>query len=135
MHQILIAVSAALLLSACAPMVNTPVRSRSSHADDFVLLKAGRVDPAKTQAVADCLHDGFAGAHGIFTNSAARINRRAVGYRVETVAGGALVIMSADVMDDGTVELYESKNAALINTRGEREAFEACTGIKASGQK
>ena len=36
------------------------------------------------------------------------------------------LIMSADVMNDGKVALYESSAAALINTTGEVEAFKDC---------
>jgi hypothetical protein len=127
MFHIFIGMTAALVMAGCAPMVNTPVMSRTTNPDVFILLKAGRIDPTKTQAVADCLHDGFAGSHGVFTNITARMNRRAGGYRVETATGGTIVVISADVMDDGVVELRESKHAALISTKGERDVFQACT--------
>ncbi len=108
-------------------MVNTPVHSRTTDPDGFFLLRAGKIEASKVQAVADCVSDGFAGSFGIFTNSTHRMNRRAAGYRIETLVGTTLVSVSADVMDDGAVELWESKGSKLINTRSQIEAFDACT--------
>lgn len=127
MNQKLLLLLAASMLGGCAATVNSPVASRTSNPEKFILLKTGKIDPAKVQAVSDCIHDGFAGSHGVFTNFTFRMNRRAAGYRIETTAGGAIVLVSADVMDDGTVELRESKDAGLINTKGERDAFAKCT--------
>lgn len=127
MNRTLLLLLAASTLGGCAATVNSPVASRTSNPEKFVLLKSGKIDPAKVQAVSDCIHDGFAGSHGVLTNFTFRMNRRAAGYRIETTAGGAIVLVSADIMDDGTVELRESKDAGLINTKGARDAFAVCT--------
>lgn len=127
MNSSKLALLSSLILSGCAPLVNTPVMSRTTHPETFEIIKVGQIDPSRVQAVSDCIHDGFAGSHGVLTNFTFRMNRRAGGYRIETTAGGTIVLVSADVMDDGVIELRESKGAALINTKGERDAFNMCT--------
>lgn len=71
--------------------------------------------------------DGFQTAHPL-THMNVRQQRRSNGFRVESFAGmgSGMLMMSADVLDDGHVELWESDAAALINTRGERSVFAAC---------
>ena len=110
----------AILLSAC-------VSGRSlSEPEKFKLLREGQVPVSSVSAFADCLLDGFDKAHFVLTNSTARTQRRSDSYRVETLSGGRLLKISVDVFDDGRVQLFEAKAAALVNTSGERDAFEKC---------
>jgi hypothetical protein len=52
---------------------------------------------------------------------------RATGYRIQTYTGSLNYLrVSADVFNDGKVVLNESHAASLINTKGEKEAFEVC---------
>lgn len=111
---------ASLLLTAC---VSTPNRS---DIDAFLVLKEGRVDPKNAHVFASCLLDGFDKSHLILTNVTHRQQRRADSFRVESLVGGNILIISADVFDDGRVSLSESKSATLINTSGQRETFEKC---------
>lgn len=112
--------SAIALLSACvSPM------TRSDNPEAFKSVAGGSISPREVGAFADCVLDGFDKAHFIMTNARARQQRRSNGIRVETVAGNS-TLMSADVLDDGRVDLKESVAAALINTSGERAAFQTC---------
>ena len=109
-----------LLLAACAA---APTRTDT---DAFFVLKEGRIAPTSVRAFTDCLLDGFDKAHFVLTNSTSRQQRRTDSFRVETLGGGRIITISADVFDDGRVVLNESKSAALINTSGQREAFDRC---------
>ena len=109
----------ALLLAGC---VAAPTRSDPGA---FRSLQSGRVPMGSVSAFTDCLMDGFGSAHYALTNAVARQQRRSDGYRVETTTNGG-VLVSADVLDTGHVELFESSASALINTAGEREAFARC---------
>ena len=119
----------ALFLSACAA---GPTRLDPSR---FFLVQEGRVPPTSSQAFADCLLDGFDKAHFMFTNVTSRQQRRYDSYRVESLAGGSLLIVSADVFDDGRVQLLEAKAGALINTSGERDAFGRCLNQYGTAQR
>jgi hypothetical protein len=109
-----------LLFSACGA---APTREDTSA---FKLLREGSVQPKSTQAFADCLLDGFDKAHYMLSNNTSRQQRRSDSYRVESLAGGRILLVSADIFDDGRVLLHESTSAALINTTGERESFQKC---------
>lgn len=111
-----------VVISACT---SGPTRTDE---DAFSLLKEGRIATTSVQAFSDCLLDGFDKAHFMLTKVTSRQQRRSNSYRVETLAGGRILLISADVFDDGRVVLSESKSAALINTSGERSAFEQCFG-------
>jgi len=50
---------------------------------------------------------------------------RSNSYRVESLTHSTILV-SAEVFDDGRVQLLESTSAALIITEGEREAFGKC---------
>jgi len=93
--------------------------------DGFKLLQKGQVPVEHTQAFTDCLMDGFNKAHWTMTNTNIRQQRRAECYRVESLVNSSILV-SADIFDDGRVQLLESKNAVLINTTGERKAFADC---------
>jgi hypothetical protein len=109
-----------IFLPGCA---SGPTRA---DADAFSLLKESRIAPANVQAFSDCLLDGFDKAHFMLSNVTSRQQRRADSYRVETLSGGRILLVSADAFDSGRVTLNESKSAALINTTGERDAFSQC---------
>jgi hypothetical protein len=110
------------LFSLIAGCVTAPTRS---DVDAFELLQEGRVETANVLLFKDCLMDGFSKAHYIFQNIAVRQERRASGYRIETVLNATLLV-SADISDAGLVQIYESSAAALIITKGERESFSTC---------
>ena len=69
--------------------------------------------------------DGFDPSSLMLTNVSVRQQRRTERYRVEVLTHSS-VLLSADVIDNGRVELYESSTAALINLAGERKAFAGC---------
>jgi hypothetical protein len=108
------------LLSACAagPTRNEP--------EKFNTLYEGKISPSNATVFAECLLDGFDKSHFMLTNATSRQQRRTDSFRVETLAGGRLILVSADVFDDGRVQLLEAKAASLVNTSGERDAFLGC---------
>ena len=116
-----------LLLSACS--VPTRVNTEA-----FKLVHEGRVPPKSTQAFTDCLMDGFDEAHFTYTNVAIRQQRRSDSYRVEEFMNSGLIV-SADVFDDGRVQLFESVVADFIYTSREREAFAKCLMQYGIGQQ
>ena len=107
------------LLSACAA---APTRLDT---EEFKLLQEGRVPANSSQAFTDCLMDGFNKAHFMLSNINIQQQRRSDLYRVESYVD-TILLVSADVFDDGRVLLLESSSAALINTTGEKNAFEEC---------
>lgn len=109
---------ACLCLSACAG-------STRDEPGAFKLLAEGIVAEADAPAFADCLLDGFDKAHFALTIVNVRQQRRADSFRVEITSNSTLMV-SADVFDDGRVRLYESSQAALLNTTGEKDAFQRC---------
>jgi len=108
-----------IFLAAC---VTAPTRSDPSA---FALVQQGQIPASSVRAFTDCLMDGFNAAHFILTNITVRQQRRTEGYRVEALTNSALLV-SADISENGRVELFESRTAALINTSGERKAFASC---------
>jgi hypothetical protein len=114
----LLAVS--VLLVSCAA---APTRENEKA---FKLVQEGSIRPSEAGQFADCVLDGFDKAHFMLTNITSRQQRRADSYRIESFSAGRMLLMSADVFDDGKARLLESTTAALINTTGEREAFAAC---------
>lgn len=117
-----------LILSACA----APTRLDT---EAFKLVQEGHVPPKHSHAFADCLLDGFDKAHFMFTDITSRQQRRSDSYRVESLTVGNSLLVSADVFDDGRVQLLESSTAALINTSGERDSFEKCLNKYGAGQR
>jgi hypothetical protein len=69
--------------------------------------------------------DGFDASSFMLTNVSVRQQRRTERYRVEVLTHSS-ILLSADVFDNGRVELYESSTAALINLSRERKAFSDC---------
>jgi len=117
--QILVLVSAALLSGCLTPATR-------QDAGKFKTIQAAQIDPGKVRDFSDCLMDGFERAHYSFKSVSTRQQVRASGYRVETLAGGSIIMMSADIFFDGRVELFEIHDAILVNTSGERESFAKC---------
>ena len=108
-----------VVLTAC---VTAPTRSDKAA---FTLTQHGEISSSNTQPFTDCLMDGFDASSFILTNVSVRQQRRTERYRVEVLTRSS-VLLSADVFDNGRVELYESSTAALINLSGERKAFADC---------
>ena len=56
-----------------------------------------------------------------------RQSRRSNGYRIDLYAINApVLLLSADLMDDGSAELHESAKASMTSLSGEYAAFDAC---------
>ncbi|MGI2174023.1 hypothetical protein [Shewanella ulleungensis] len=109
-----------LILTSCA------APTRTDH-DEFFVVDSGTIHAEKVPYFVDCLNDGFNKAHWGLTSFEVRQSTRAAGYRVETYTGSLnYLIVSADIFNDGKVVLNESSAASLINTKGEKEAFEVC---------
>ena len=125
MIKILLASLILCSIAACT----APTRADPSA---FSLIQKGKIQVSDIQDFTACVMDGFGESHFILTNITVRQQRRPNGYRVEALTNSSLLI-SADILDSGQVELFESSTAALINTSGERAAFSACLerfGIK-----
>jgi hypothetical protein len=112
----------ALLTNALAACVTAPTRSTSGA---FTLTQSGDIPASDSQPFTDCLMDGFDASSFMLTNVSIRQQRRTERYRVEVLTHSS-VLLSADVFDNGRVELYESSAAALVNLSGERKAFADC---------
>jgi len=77
--------------------------------------------------------DGFDRAHLTLTSVHTRQQRRANGYRIETMVN-ATALVSVDISDDGRVEMLESTAALMIDTSDERRAFTECVGNEKATQ-
>jgi hypothetical protein len=111
-----------LLTSVLAACVSAPTRSDSGA---FALTQTGEIPASSAQPFTDCLMDGFDASSFMLTNVSVRQQRRTERYRVEVLTYSS-VLLSADVFDNGRVELYESSAAALVNLSRERKAFAGC---------
>ncbi|OAI20314.1 hypothetical protein A1359_21205 [Methylomonas lenta] len=104
--------------------------STRQDVDQFVSVNKGHIKPEDVSVFADCLMDGFRQLNIMLTAVTPRKETRANGYRVETTIENKLLIMSADVLNDGKVELFEYKNSHSLfgvwSTEGEKEAFKNC---------
>lgn len=109
-----------MILSGCS---SAPTRA---DRDEFKSLSQGIISPESTLNFATCIYDGFLKSHSMLTNIETKQQIRPDGYRIETYSGGYILIMSADILKNGHVELWESSAAALINTTGERKTFSLC---------
>lgn len=121
-HKIMLKIILASLVLFSIAACTAPTRSDPSA---FSLIQRGKIQKSDIQDFTACVMDGFGESHFILTNITVRQQRRTNGYRVEALTNSALLI-SADILDSGQVELFESTTAALINTSGERETFSAC---------
>lgn len=108
-----------LILAGCAA---APTRDEPA---EFKLMGSGQVPAAQMGEFSDCLLDGFDKAHTIPTAFRARKTQRSNLIRVESMLDNSIA-MSADIHNDGRVELYESSIASLVNLSGEKKAFAAC---------
>ncbi|MBZ2207197.1 hypothetical protein [Massilia soli] len=114
-----------LAFSLLAGCQTTYTRADAKH---FKSLASARIPSAAVPAFADCVLDGFQAGQPLLATTNVRQQRRSAGFRVETFAGhgSGMIIVSADIEDDGSVQLWESDAAMLLSTRGEREAFSQC---------
>ena len=107
--------------------------TRVSNPEAFKVVRSGRFVPAKSSTVVECVTDGFTAATHLGQPLDLRQSRRADGYRIDLYAINApVLLLSADLMDDGTSELHESSKASMTSLSGEYAAFDAC--IKAYRQ-
>lgn len=114
-----------LLLSMSLAACGAPP-TRNSDPAQFVVKAEGRVAPSNILSFSDCVIDGFQVSHGMMANIGIKQTRRSTGYRIETLAGGYIVVTSADIFEDGRVAMYESSAAGLINTKDQIIAFNDC---------
>lgn len=92
----------------------------------FALRRSATIAPADVEQFVACVTTGFDGAHWLLTNSTVRQTRHGRATRIETLAGGRTSVIVVTVEDAGGVTLHEANAAAMINTRGEVDAFDAC---------
>ena len=107
-----------LLLSACA--------SNRDVAGDFKSLEQGQISPQSIPAFLDCANGALRDRPFGFSFFFNRQSRRSNGYRVDLMNPNVGVVMSADILDDGHVELFEWNRAGAIPTGEERKAFALC---------
>jgi hypothetical protein len=110
--------AAAITLTGCAS-------ASRMNPEDFTTLRTGRIPEAAVPGFTTCVMDGFDAAHQL-ADVSARQQRRENLTRVETSTGGRLLLVSADIFDDGRVALLEAKSGALLNTSAEVDAFDRC---------
>lgn len=108
-----------LLLMGC---VTAPTRNEVA---EFKEVGTGRVPVAKLGNFSDCVIDGFDRAHVTPSAFHARQVRRAGSTRIDTMLNNSVMI-SADIHDDGRVELHESSMASLLDLSGEKQTFAEC---------
>ena len=100
--------------------------TRDNNPDHFILLAQGRINSEDNSLFIDCLLNEFASSYSVLSNRETKQQWRSDVRRVEVYIAGNSLSISADVFNDGRVKLFESKNSALINTRGQRTAFNKC---------
>src|SRR5690349_3181106 len=120
MMKKILGIAALVMIGGCAT-------TRATDPGSFRSVAKARIPAAAVPRFSECLMDRFQVAHP-FSQINVRQQRRAGAYRIESYAGSGseMVLLSADLMDDGHVELFESDAAALINTKDERKAFDDC---------
>lgn len=109
------------LLAACGV---TPTTRADPSA--YELVQRGQIPPLSTQLFTDCVMDGFDGAHRLQSDILVRQQRRVEAYRVEAFFTGYLLLLSADIFDNGRVELFRITTTTLIPTLELRKAFAGC---------
>jgi hypothetical protein len=114
-----ISTSALVLLAGCAHNRETPT--------DFERVSATSVPTKHLPAFIDCVSDKFrdqvAGIGVSWTN---RQQRRSNMYRVELFSDDLGPLLSADIYDDGRVELFETTYPVRTRLGDERAGFAAC---------
>lgn len=99
--------------------------TRESKSEEFPVYLSGTI-PVKNLAIfKDCIMDGFGRSRSVGSNIVTREQKRVNGYRVDAVVGSTQLV-SVDILNDGSVAIYESKVARLITTSGEHQAFKKC---------
>ncbi len=119
MLKILYLTFVVIFLSSCA---DAPTRL---DIEEFKLLQEGKVPKESIQKFTDCLLDGF-GNVSLLMDISVRQQYRSDLCRVETLAGGSIILASADVYNDGIVQLFESSASLFVGTRREKETFDEC---------
>jgi hypothetical protein len=114
------------VIGACIVISGCAAPKTRNEVEAFALKNKGVVDTSKLREFCDCLTDGFHSSHSALTNFSTQERRRANVTRVENYAGTTILLVSADVFDDGKTAIYESSDAAFINVSGELETFSAC---------
>ena len=100
--------------------------SRDLNPSEFPMYQSGKIPVNSIQSFKDCIVDGFSNSHWVGTNIHTREQKRSSGYRIEAIGGGSTQLVSVDILNDGSVALYESNIAKLIDTSGEHNAFKKC---------
>ena len=108
-----------LLASVLTACVTAPTRSDPGA---FALTQSGKIPTSSTQPFTDCVMDGFDSSSAILTNVSVRQQRRTERYRVEVLTHSS-VLLSADVFDNGRVELYESSTGGYPQALTEAGKF------------
>lgn len=109
----------AAFLSACATNRDTP--------SDYERINSGKVPSSSVSFFRDCVSDKFRDrVAGIGVTWLNRQQRRSDGYRVELVSQDTGALISADIFEDGRVELFETTYLVRIRLQDEREGFARC---------
>jgi len=119
-QRIVLIASLILVLAGCASPTRDDVKEFSS-------LNRGKIPNYMVPLFASCLNNGFINAQSVWRNIDVRMENVSNGMRVETFAGGtSMLIISADVLNTGHVELLKSSAGSLISTSGEQDVFSNC---------
>jgi hypothetical protein len=121
MRSKLLLMLALLAISGC---VAAPTRDSKSEA--FPMYSSGTIPVKSIALFKDCVMEGFGRSHSIGLNIIPREQKRANGYRIDAIGGGSTQLVSVDILNDGSVAIYESRVAKLINTTVEHETFRKC---------
>lgn len=108
----------AVALSACA--------GSRDVVGDFVSINRGQIPKTKVLEFVECVSDHFRDRSIGLERMLNRQQRRSNGYRVELVNTGVGPLLSADIFENGHVELFEWSKAGLISTGDERKGFALC---------
>ena len=120
MNKIILILAALVLVGCVSPKVR-------GVEGDYSLIASSKVPVSSLPAFRDCasdaLHDRTFGLGVQFIN---RQQRRSDHYRVELVDGDVGPLLSADIYDDGRVELFEINVSAKYRHKDATEAFSQC---------
>lgn len=121
MVKIALVLIIAIVLSACAGAGSRDV------AGDFISINGGQISKANVLEFVECVSDKFRDRQiGLDVNLLNRQQRRNNGYRVELVTNSTGLAISADIFDDGRVELFERTTAIRTRLEDERKGFAIC---------
>jgi hypothetical protein len=123
----LASVAALLALSGCS------APAQVGNPEAFKVVRSGSFLPSRIRTVVACVTDGFTVVTHPGQAFDLRQSRQANGYRIDLyVVNSAVLLLSAELLDNGTGELRESFKASMTSLAGEYAAFDAC--LKASPQ-